>query len=85
MLLVSRPLGGDAAWPARFVSRAGFIGYQGPQAGDGGQVLKDAFAAGRLETVKSLRFTSAVDQSCWVAGAGWWLSTDTGNEGAGHG
>ena len=84
MLLVRRPCDGGAVWPASFLSRAGFIGCHGPQLKGAGQALKTAFAAGGWEAVKSLRFTPDVDSSCWVAGEGWWLSTDPALEAGRH-
>src|SRR5438105_2160452 len=50
--------------------------------GPGGEVhayeidesLTEAFLKG-WERVRSLRLDSAVDDSCWFAGDGWWLST----------
>ncbi len=33
-----------------------------------------AFAAG-WNDVRSLRFDDEIDDSCWFAGDGWWLST----------
>jgi protein-L-isoaspartate(D-aspartate) O-methyltransferase len=73
MLLISRPAEG-AAWPARFVGRAQFVGCVGLQDQDTGQRLKDAFAHD-WEKVRSLYLDSAPDETCWFAGDGWWLST----------
>jgi protein-L-isoaspartate(D-aspartate) O-methyltransferase len=75
MLLVRRPTEDHGAWPARFASRAAFIGCQGEQSARAGRALADAFAAGGWEAVRSLRRNDAPDESCWVRGAGWWLST----------
>ncbi|RYY06106.1 MAG: methyltransferase, partial [Alphaproteobacteria bacterium] len=84
MLLVSRSGGANPVWPARFVSRAGFIGCHGPQVENTGTALRAAFATRRLEEVKSLRLTPDVDRSCWVAGDGWWLSTEPAGECVDH-
>jgi protein-L-isoaspartate(D-aspartate) O-methyltransferase len=73
MLLVQRPDQG-AAWPATFFGRAQFIGCVGLQDEDAGHRLTEAFLHG-WERVRSLRFDSAVDDTCWFAGDGWWLST----------
>jgi hypothetical protein len=29
----------------------------------------------KLESVRSIQFNDAPDDSCWYAGKGWWLST----------
>ncbi len=73
MLLVKRPDQG-AVWPAQFRGRAQFIGCIGLQDEDAGRRLTEAFSQG-WERVRSLRFDNAVDDSCWFAGDGWWLST----------
>jgi protein-L-isoaspartate(D-aspartate) O-methyltransferase len=73
MLLVKRPDQG-AVWPALFRGRAQFIGCIGLQDEDAGRHLTEAFSHG-WERVRSLRLDSAVDETCWFAGDGWWLST----------
>ncbi|WP_257169795.1 methyltransferase domain-containing protein [Bradyrhizobium sp. SRS-191] len=73
MLLMTRPDQG-AVWPARFVSRAGFIGCVGLQDDETGRRLSAAFATD-WAAVRSLRLDGAPDESCWFAGDGWWLST----------
>jgi len=78
MLLIRRPAEG-AAWPARFVGRAQFVGCVGLQDEGTGQRLKDAFA-GDWEKVRSLHLDSAPDETCWFAGDGWWLSTGEPDE-----
>ena len=75
MLLVQRPLDDRGAWPARFVSRAAFISCQGEQSAHMGRAIADAFAAAGWEAVCSLHRDDAPDESCWVRGGGWWLST----------
>lgn len=74
MLLVTRPSHG-MSWPARFVSRAGFIACTGPQDEETGRRLTAAFANGGWEQVQSLRIDDPADGTCWFAGDGWWLST----------
>jgi protein-L-isoaspartate(D-aspartate) O-methyltransferase len=73
MLLIRRPEGG-ANWPARFVSRARFIGCDGPHDASAGRRLAEAFSAD-WSAVKSFRSGEPSDDSCWFAGKGWWLST----------
>ena len=73
MLMITRPEEG-AVWPAKFLSRAQFIGCAGLQDADAGRRLSEAFAKG-WESVQSLRRGGAADETCWFAGEGWWLST----------
>jgi len=73
MLLVKRPDEG-AVWPAKFRGRAQFIGCIGLQDEDAGRRLTEAFSNG-WERVRALRRDDAVDDTCWFAGDGWWLST----------
>ncbi|MGY4303693.1 protein-L-isoaspartate(D-aspartate) O-methyltransferase [Bradyrhizobium sp. USDA 4369] len=78
MLLITRPDRGSV-WPARFVSRAGFIGCVGLQDEDAGRRLEAAFAK-NWQAVRSLRLDEASDDSCWFAGDGWWLSTSEASD-----
>ena len=73
MLLLNRPDHGPI-WPAKFVSRAQFIGCVGPQDAAAGEGLKEAFSKG-WDQVRSFRIDDAKDDTCWFAGDGWWLST----------
>ncbi|MHC2687418.1 protein-L-isoaspartate(D-aspartate) O-methyltransferase [Bradyrhizobium diazoefficiens] len=73
MLMITRP-DDDAIWPAKFLSRAQFIGCAGLQDAEAGRRLAEAFARG-WESVQSLRRKGAPDETCWFAGEGWWLST----------
>jgi protein-L-isoaspartate(D-aspartate) O-methyltransferase len=75
MLLICKPRDGGLAWPARFVSRARFIGCEGRQDEAAGESLKQAFAGGGWEKVTSFRLTERPDKSCWYRGDDWWLST----------
>jgi protein-L-isoaspartate(D-aspartate) O-methyltransferase len=72
MLLVTR--GEGDAWPARFVCAAGFIPCLGARDAEMAGVLADAFRRKSLWTVRSLHRGTPPDDSCWVAGDGWWLS-----------
>lgn len=71
MLLVRRE---GERWPARFICRAGFIPCVAPRDDDMAERLEEAFAAGTWRDVRRLRH-DAPDESCWVRGDGWWLST----------
>lgn len=64
----------QAVWPAKFFGRAQFIGCVGLQDEDAGHRLTQAFLRG-WDRVRSLRRDNAVDDTCWFAGDGWWLST----------
>ncbi len=75
MLLIERP-GGGHAWPARFVTPAGFIPCEGHQDGEVGRRVAAAFAGNGWWSVRSLRLDGDPDATCWVAGDGWWLSTE---------
>lgn len=73
MLLVTRQAAGFAA---RFVSAAWFIPCIGAQDPDEGERLREAFSRGGEDNVRSLRLAPAPpDETCWLAGNDWWLST----------
>jgi protein-L-isoaspartate(D-aspartate) O-methyltransferase len=72
MLRITRP--DQGAWPAKFVSRAGFIGCVGLQDDEAGRRLAEAFSK-NWDQVRSLRRDGTADDSCWYAADGWWLST----------
>ena len=76
MLLITRPDQG-AVWPAKFVTRAAFIGCVGLQDEDAGRRLAEAFSKD-WEKVRSLRLDGAPDETSWYAADGWWLSTAEG-------
>lgn len=80
MLLIERPDHGPI-WPAKFVSRAQFIGCVGQPAAQAGERLKEAFSKG-FDQVRSFRIDDAKDETCWFAGEGWWLSTATADSDA---
>ena len=73
MLMITR---GSAGFAARFVSQAWFIPCVGGQDPTEGEALRAAFARGGEGNVKSLRLApERPDETCWLAGSGWWLST----------
>ena len=74
MLRIGKPLVGGLAWPARFVSRAGFVACHGLQVAQTGRELAEAFSRGDWEQVKSFRLDDHPDDSCWFNGGDWWLS-----------
>jgi protein-L-isoaspartate(D-aspartate) O-methyltransferase len=73
MLQIRRPDQGST-WPARFVTRAAFIGCVGLQDEEAGRRLTEAFSK-NWDDVRSLHLDRPPDDSCWFAGDGWWLST----------
>jgi len=73
MLMVTRGLTGFAA---RFVSQAWFIPCVGAQSLAEADALREAVARGGSREVRSLRLApEPPDETCWLAGDGWWLST----------
>jgi len=73
MLLVTR-LSGDI-FSARFVCPAAFMPCIGARDDETATKLSAAFARGDFMNVRSLRRNAQVDETCWCAGKGWWLST----------
>ncbi len=72
ILLVRREASGLSA---RFVSRASFIPCDGGQHQRAAARLREAFEGGDWDEVRSLRLApERPDDSCWLAGTGWWLS-----------
>jgi protein-L-isoaspartate(D-aspartate) O-methyltransferase len=74
MLTIRRPVHG-ALWPAKFISGAAFISCTGMQDDEAGRRLNAAFAKGDARNVRSFRIDDPTDDTCWLAGDGWWLST----------
>ena len=73
MLLITRS--GEDQLDARFVCPAAFIACAGGRDEDTAKILSEAFKRGNLHSVRSLRRDSSPDDTAWVAGKGWWLST----------
>ena len=74
MLMIRKPAHG-LVWPAEFVTKAAFIPCVGGQNPETGRRLSAAFRAGGSDAVRSFRLDDAIDDTCWFAGDGWWLST----------
>jgi protein-L-isoaspartate(D-aspartate) O-methyltransferase len=74
MLLLTRQQGRE--FDAEFVSPAAFIPCTGARDRKMAERLATAFRRGNMWEVRSLRRDTAPDESCWVAGDGWWLSTE---------
>jgi len=74
MLLVTRQ--SVDAYAARFLCPAGFIEFSGARDPEISRRLAAAFERDRGIPVKSLRREpDKPDETCWLAGEGWWLST----------
>ncbi|MEQ9643810.1 MAG: protein-L-isoaspartate(D-aspartate) O-methyltransferase [Alphaproteobacteria bacterium] len=63
-------------WWARVVSRCGYVDCVDARDDDEARRLSQALVTPMLPKLLSLRRDTAPDTSCWVAGDGWWLSTD---------
>lgn len=74
MLLVTKSE--DEGYAARFLMQVQFVPCIGARNETTAQRLGEAFRNGNWNKVKSLRRNEPVDESCWVAGEGWWLSTE---------
>ena len=75
VLKVVRPACGTA-WPASFVSPAGFIACEGVQDHALARRLAETFSRRDWREVRALRIDGHPDGTCWFAGDGWWLSTE---------
>jgi protein-L-isoaspartate(D-aspartate) O-methyltransferase len=73
MLLITKQENGGFA--ARFLLQAQFVPCVGARDEGIAQRLSEAFRNSGWAKVKSLHRNDAVDESCWFAGDGWWLST----------
>lgn len=73
MLLVTRH--GDRRYAATFVAAALFIPCMGARDEETANRLTQAFAAGGARDVRSLHRDTSPDDTCWIAGRDWWLST----------
>jgi protein-L-isoaspartate(D-aspartate) O-methyltransferase len=73
MLLVTRI--GEAAYSARVISGAMFIPCIGARDAAQSQALADALAKGGHMDVRSLRRRGEPDDTAWLHGTGWWLSS----------
>jgi protein-L-isoaspartate(D-aspartate) O-methyltransferase len=74
MLLITRT-DGDV-YAARFLFQAQFVGCMGARDEGEGERLEEAFRNRNWNKVKSLHRNNAPRESCWLAGRGWWFSTE---------
>ncbi len=69
-------------YPARFASRTGIIPCAGGRNAEAEARLTAAVAAADFTAIKSLRRApEEPDDTCWLAGDGWWLSTAATEDG----
>jgi len=77
MLLITRPSAAvnPGEFHAQFVSSAIFINCTGARDEGTARKLSAAFKRGNYRNVRSLHRNSPPDETCWIAGNNWWLST----------
>ena len=73
MLLVTK--NEDRGFAARFLMQVQFVSCIGARNEMTARRLAEAFHNGNWNKVKSLHRNEPEDESCWVAGNSWWLST----------
>jgi protein-L-isoaspartate(D-aspartate) O-methyltransferase len=75
-LMVTRQGGDWGRYAARVAGRVGIIPCVGGRDPAAEEKLKAAFARGDVAVIRSLRRPpEEPDDTCWLAGDGWWLST----------
>ena len=85
-LLITRPAGDTRRYPVKFASRTGVIACVGGRDAEAEARLSTALQTSPFTAIRSLRRApEEPDDTCWLAGEGWWLSTspvsgDAGDE-----
>ncbi len=75
-IFLVRRLASKTVLQAEFVCRARFVPCLGAEDEAASALLKEAFAAGGHDAVRSLRLCpEAPDETAWFRGRDWWLST----------
>jgi protein-L-isoaspartate(D-aspartate) O-methyltransferase len=75
-LMITRQADDPCRYAARFVGRVGVIPCVGGRDPVAEKRLKAALAKSDFSAIRSLRRApEEPDQTCWLAGDGWWLST----------
>jgi protein-L-isoaspartate(D-aspartate) O-methyltransferase len=75
-LLIERQAGETRLYPARHVSWTGIIHCVGGRDPAAEERINLAMAGSRMTNIRSLRRApDKPDETCWLAGEGWWLST----------
>lgn len=70
MLLITRH---EQGYGARFLSPVQFVPCVGAQDEQAGRALRSALKRGGTNGVRRLVRNAVPDESCWLAGNGWWL------------
>jgi protein-L-isoaspartate(D-aspartate) O-methyltransferase len=74
-LLIERQAGETRHYPARHVSWTGIINCVGGRDSAAEERINLAMAGARMTNIRSLRRApEKPDETCWLAGEGWWLS-----------
>ena len=73
MLLVTK--NDEGGFAARFLMQVQFVPCIGARNEMTAHRLAEAFRNGNWNRVRSLRRNETEDESCWLSGDGWWLST----------
>lgn len=73
MLLLTKQ--SDELYVARFLCGVQFVACIGAQNPRAARELETAFRRRTWEDVRSLYRNDSLDETCWCAGHGWWLST----------
>jgi protein-L-isoaspartate(D-aspartate) O-methyltransferase len=63
------------AFTARFITPVMFTPCVGAEDHEAARAFAKAFSGGGMQNVRSLRRGTLPDETCWFAGATWWLST----------
>lgn len=85
-LLITRATAGTLRYPAKFVSRTGIIACIGGRDAEAEARLATALQKTPFTATQSLRRApEEPDDTCWLAGDGWWLSTSPVSGRAGSG
>ncbi len=75
-LLITRPAGDTRRYPVKFASRTGVIACVGGRDAEAEARLSTALQTSPFTAIRSLRRApEEPDDTCWLAGEGWWLST----------
>ena len=75
-IFLVRRLASKTVLQAEFVCRARFVPCLGAEDEAASALLKEAFAAGAHDAVRSLRLSPETpDETAWFCGRDWWLST----------
>ena len=83
-LLITRTATDTRRYPAKFVSRTGIIACVGGRDPEAEARLSAALQRSAFTAIQSLRRApEEPDDTCWLAGDGWWLSTSPASSDAG--